>query len=126
MTLPVSIRPLEAQDSPFVMSSFLRSYRDEGGNASLSNEVYYALYKPRANRLVDRSTVLVITPEDDAWQILGWIAFEDVTLHYAYVKSTYRRMGLFDRLYRAAKAPTIITCTGRLIVPLSDRYHFTF
>lgn len=126
VALPLSIRPMEPQDAPFVMSSFLKSFRGEGSNASMSNELYFRMCKPLAERLVSGPDVLVITPTEDTWQILAWIASYGRNLEYAYTKSTYRRMSMFDRLFEAAGRPTIIKRTGRLIVPLAARYHFTF
>ncbi len=127
----ILIRPAVDSDHACVISNFLKSYRLEGRNQHMSNAVYYAHFTRAAVAMAHGTVLVAVNPEDD-WQILGWLALEPgdgVRLAYAYVKSPFRRMGIFTRLLSHANpegAPVTAARTGRLFIPLRDRFDITF
>lgn len=94
-------------DVPFLMSSWLKSYRRSPHTRKWSDFTYFARQRPLCEMLLARSQVLVARPLDWPEGIFGWIAFEKPSdgfvLHYGYVKSPYRRLGVARRLLEYAQ-----------------------
>lgn len=127
MTLPIRIRPPTAEDLPVIVNSWLLSARDEGTCSLMTDDVYYAIHRPRVTGLLARCTTRVACNPDDAWQVYGWLCSEPGVLHYGYTKATFRRCGVFDRLFGAAGLHgSIATATGYKWAPLTAKYALRF
>lgn len=124
MTPPLRIRDWDLEDWPFVLSSWLRSYHDrpsESPAVDVPNELYFAdagQHGIVTSIFNDVDTRIVVACSEDDWRaIFGWAAFgptEPATLHYVYVKSPYRKLGvaraLLSRLTDEPQ-PETIHCT---------------
>jgi hypothetical protein len=104
----LSFRTHTDADLPFIHSSWASSYYD-GTHAKkyLTPNEFHTYHRQIRERYLARSNkqVLVCTPDDDHWHIIGWIATETipsaVILHYLYVKALFRSKDDDD------KGPTI-------------------
>lgn len=120
--IPVLLRRADPKsDIPFVTNSWLKSYRDAFAVAGIPNRLYYYYHHKVLEHLLPRSVVVVACSEDDSDQILGWIAAEMLenqvlVIHYCYVKSTFRGLGiasmLVDTLLKS-EAPSAVMYTHR-------------
>lgn len=105
MRLPeghVTIRRAQSSDLPFVFSSWLNSYESSGWARGVRRRTYFTRHHAVVSELLSRPScvVLVAALEEDPDVILAWAALEPVssTVHYVYVKESWRRLGLARRL----------------------------
>lgn len=89
MKSPIAARIATSEDLPFVYSSWFKSHRPYAKHVSAS------ILTEEIRRLVQRSKIIVAVSADYPDEILGYSVSDggDV-LHFAYVKSVYRRMGI--------------------------------
>lgn len=100
------LRPFDrARDESFVYSGWLHSFRrgNEQAHTTPAN-VYFRGHHDVISGILDRPTtkIAVLAAEDDHSLIYGWLCHEVYQdkwlMHYAYVKSSFRRFGLGRRL----------------------------
>ena len=129
----VVLRALEETEVNFVYHSWLRSLRS--GNSfykRIPSIIYFENHRKRLYRILDRSHCLVATPKDHPEIVVAYIVWENLDddreiIHYIYVKSDYRVMGLANLLVEVAAADREIITTHRtdsLPQKGSDRYIF--
>ncbi len=107
MSLPLKLREAEADDLNFILSSWLKSFRDAQRIPDQksavwfnwprpSNEVFFNFQQKLIVRLLQRSKCLVAVNPEDLSQVYGFIVYENNPdiIHYVYVKSTFRKMGI--------------------------------
>lgn len=133
MMLPDStVRDMVPRDLPWVMDSWLRSYRDHT-TAKLTKSMPRIEYGRRWRRLVEaliaRSRVVVLTPSFDEATILGWACVEaGAWLHYCHVKPEFQRFGVARTMFDATitRGPVLYshrtTCWEKIHVPESWAY----
>lgn len=126
---PVVVRTITPDDRGFVISSFLRSQRNEGDRGLIANDTYFAFMRPEAERIASGPVLIAHAPHDQ-WLILGWLGYEaePLALSYAYTRFSFRRMGVFDSLLRSLPATEHLPCrhVGRPFAALRARYGFTY
>jgi hypothetical protein len=110
------LRPGEPADLDFIVDSWRRSY-DDAPNTRCPGGLpeYIATQRQVIEQCLKTSSVLVAyprAPEEDTWQILGWVCFRKgprslTVLHYVYVKPSWRRKEerVGTALLRAALEP---------------------
>ncbi len=109
MTVALTIRTSTAQDLPFIWNSWLKSYRDNNGQAkAVASETYFTEHRALVGALCKRSAILIACAADYPEQIYGYAVFEAfagpmLVLHYVYVKRTYRRFGIASELVAKAR-----------------------
>jgi GNAT superfamily N-acetyltransferase len=83
-------------DEPFVHSSFHTDYWQNGKHHNPLWEVYAPEMDQHIDRLIRRSTVYVAYYADVPDEILGYSILDKDgdTVHFVYVKSVYRKMGI--------------------------------
>lgn len=104
----IDIREAVAEDVPFLYDTWLRSYRDGSRTAKQVNgKLYFDSQRKVIDRIISTpgcSTLVAVNPSDHG-QIFGWLCGEalqqSIVLHYGYVKSTFRKHGVFGALVRA-------------------------
>ncbi len=92
-----------ARLSPFILDSWLKSFRKSRKAGVVPNNLYTPVYTETIRQLLSRCAQ-VLTAVD---QILGWLCHERTSdgqpvVHYAFVKSRYRRRGILRSLLTAA------------------------
>lgn len=97
----VSVRQMVASDAPFVLDSWLTSFRDNNPEAKLvPSPVYRSMQRFCIDRILSKpdTRVLVACNPGAQWQILGWAAVGESAgqgvLHYLYIKQDYRGFDL--------------------------------
>lgn len=103
----VCIRAGTIKDLPFILNSWLTSYKKESyWGRVLRTSIFYDNHKLILASILDTAEVLVMHHADDQDNILGYIVFhphnDSVNLHYIYVKTLYRGLGFARRLLREA------------------------
>lgn len=104
----LAIRPGQEADLPFVFNSWLKSFKTRSQFARrITDEVFYRWHKLVVSRILQRpgTQLLVATPEGEPDTILGYLVMEqqDVqVLHFAYVKTSFRRFGIARALVKSA------------------------
>lgn len=100
--LAVLVRPAEAADIPFIFNSWLRSFRTGSLCANVANSIYFVEHHKVLEKLLKRSEVLVACEPSDPTNIYGYLCYEKIqdifVLHYAYVKHTFRQLGVANSL----------------------------
>lgn len=100
----IDYRGPEASDTAFIMKSWLDGQRHQGDRSLMTNNVYYVNEKKRLEDLLKKSHVTILCNPDDANQIFGYLVYSLVSdlfiIHYAHVKSLYRRLGIMQKLIR--------------------------
>lgn len=91
------------EDLNFIYSSWLKSQRNNLEFKEMSNEDYYDTTKRIINSLINRSSISVACSPDDPKHLYGYIVFEGDTVHFLYVKFTYRKFGIARSLFAAAQ-----------------------
>lgn len=87
------------EDSPFVFSSWLRSFRSARCNHLIPKDIYFANEKACIERTLVTNSLLfgVLANPEDQRHIIGYVIAEmdpqRIIVHWCYVKSTFRRMG---------------------------------
>lgn len=113
----VVLRAVEESELNFIYHSWLRSLRS--GNQFYKNipgAEYFDNHRKRLYRLLDRSSCIIATPRDHPDIIVAYIVWEspegdDTIIHYIYVKSDYRKMGLGGLLVEVASGGKNIIAT---------------
>lgn len=114
----LSYRAATAEDIPFIQSSWGSSYYAGTQAVKLltPNEFHFC-HRPLRERFIEQTNkqIIVCTPDDDRWLILGWIAVEVIpsasVIHYVYVKSAFKGQGIARELIRRTvkSSPVIFT-----------------
>jgi hypothetical protein len=103
------IREHTKEDLNFIFSSWLSHQKQGFPNPIIPSRFYFKGETDRITRLLDKSKVYVACPEDEPTQILAWICITTEpteVIHYAFTKSSFRKIKLFDSLLRFA-VPTL-------------------
>ena len=103
MDFPVRVRPLESGDRAFVLNSWLKSNRDSFMVRRIPNTIYYEKHHSLVEHLLATANTLVICDPDSPNVVYGYVCFDitgadELVLHYAYIKQSFRRMGLMRAL----------------------------
>jgi hypothetical protein len=111
MQAPIGIRPAREEDAPFILGSWINSYRDGSPDAKrIPSWFYFAHHRPLLQAILARPTVIPLVahdPEEDS-VIYGYLVAErgladrDV-VHYVYVKEPWQRLKICTRLLEAAE-----------------------
>ena len=86
-----------ATDQAYIIASWLKSYRQAEECWRISTEVYFAMYRPVVETLLEREVVDVAWEADLPDAILGWRcrSADSTLLHYAHVRrDRWRRCGI--------------------------------
>lgn len=105
----VDIRPMIEKDFPFVISTWLKSYRyNSPFGKKLKNAIYFKFHHAIAERVLKRQScrVYIGCSREDPDIILGYIIFELLDtpeafniVHYIYTKESFRKLGIAARLF---------------------------
>lgn len=92
----ITIRYNDEDDQHFIMSSWLRSFKNSNYAGPIQNNLYWKVYQQVIEQLLDRDGVVILiacNPEKET-QIFGYIVveenFETPVVHWLYVKQPFR------------------------------------
>lgn len=95
------------RDAPFIYKSWLVNFRSSNDlEQVIDKHIYFENHKKIIEKILGESTcLLAVNPEDDH-QIFGYIVYQKIKslkiLHYTYVKSPYRKLGIATMLKKIA------------------------
>lgn len=128
----IDLREGTAEDHNFIYSSWLKSHREAEANRHLPNEVYYGNHKKVVQRILPASKIIVACDAASPEHIFGYAVYDIVggvvILHYIYVKSPYRMMGIANKMMKELKtdavedAPVIATHVTRMFDILKPKW----
>jgi len=100
--LPILLRPANAADVGFLFNAWLKSFRNSEFASSIPNEIYYSEHHKVIENLLQNYQVVIACNQEDTSQIYGFICagLTDTifTVHYLYVKHTFRKLGIATEL----------------------------
>ena len=99
------IRDLRDEERAFVLSSWLKSYRNAPHMRLVDNDTYYAKQAANIIAMLDCSQCLVAADPEEDTVLWGFIVVEYDYCHYAYVKHLMRHHGIARSLWHAAGKP---------------------
>ena len=102
MTLQIAIRLHEATDEDFIYSTWMKSFRDNSYARAVPTQLYNIGQRKRINKILSKEgvNVLIACDAETPELIYGYAVMERTpdVLHYVYVKSAYRKLGIAKAL----------------------------
>lgn len=103
-------RPAQTEDIPFILDSWLKSWRVCDAAGTIRNDLYYATQRATIEGLIGRGAEFIVaSPTNKPEHILGWVCYEHnpefALVHYLYVKDPYVRLGLQAELVERVPGP---------------------
>lgn len=109
------IRPHMPDDMNLIYNSWLKSAKED---FDIPNSQFFDSYRDHINEVMANSQILVACDPLDPKFVHGYIVYQQVDdlfiLHWAYVKSSFRKMGVMSTLIKSVfpafkQEPLIIT-----------------
>lgn len=99
-----SVRPGTKDDLPFVIDSWMSSFRSSSFAGDVDAKTYYKHQRQRVISALtaEGSKLLILHAEGSPETIIGWVCHNGPVLHYLYVKGSFRKMGLAEVLVNSA------------------------
>jgi GNAT superfamily N-acetyltransferase len=106
MSLAHSLRPATAEEYGFVIKPWLQELRDLPTTRWISDAVFFQGHGRVISALLQNASVVVACDPEAHGHLYGYACFTIAppTLHWLYVKSTFRRMGIGGALLRHVRA----------------------
>lgn len=100
--MTLRVRLAKPEDYGFVLDAWRRSYEGAPAVRGADREHYRIEMTRAIRRLCDRAEVRVACDPSDEDTIVGFVAFTDNELHYAYTKQDFRHIGVAKQLLEGA------------------------
>lgn len=104
----IEFRQATTADEAFIFDSWLRSQWKLDAREKMPSTIFFAGQRQRIDRLLPRSRVIIAYSPADATEALGYVVAEaswkTACVHWLYVKSTFRRLGIASRLLQVTLA----------------------
>lgn len=113
LEIPISIRPMTADDAAIVYDSWSRSMADELGIEDPDEKRRFVReQKPLVASLLERGKTYIACARKDPREVLGWICVEppDI-LHFVFVKKPQRTGKIATRLVQHSQLPKAARCS---------------
>jgi len=108
-SLNIQLRLADVKDIPFLFSAWLKSYRVAKAVESIHNNIYYAEHHKVLEHILQHFQVLIASDKSDDSHIYGFAVGGKIeginTIHYVYVKQTFRRLGIASALLKHFEIP---------------------
>jgi len=99
-----NIRRATPADSNFITNSWMQSYRKSDFAKYIPTYAYNTGHHALVKLAIDRSITFCAVAKDDENQIFGWLCIEPPqTMHYIYVKHSFRDLGIAASLIEHSK-----------------------
>ena len=117
----IKIREADARDLNFILATWLRSFKSSSPfTKRIKNKIYYQFHHELIRKLLQTAKVLVAADGVDDSVIYGWLVVDELErndaivgkwaiVHYTYVKSAFRGLGIAHDLWKAAALHPDIT-----------------
>lgn len=98
----VTIRDPKPEDINFILSTMLKGlFYGSKFWAEVDQTSFFSNYEPFIKHLMLRSQIKIACLDDDQDVILGYSMANGNTLHFLFVKKSYRKLGIGKLLYPA-------------------------
>ena len=104
------IRSQREDDTAFILSSWLKSYRQSPLVRLVDNDIYYREQAKLVMSALEGSVCLLAVDPEDNDVIWGFIVFRVNRVEYIYVKHLMRLNGIAKQLWIAADRPLVANC----------------
>lgn len=121
--MTIAHRPASASDRPFIIDSWVSSYRTSHSAGMISMDSFHRVMWPEVERVLDLPGTLTVvayetTAPDSVADLYGFVCADFLDsiplVHYVYTKGSYRRAGIAAGLMKAInidpRAPFRFTC----------------
>lgn len=99
------IAPHDVEELPFIFDSWSRSFRKSPWAGCVPNYLWEQVVRACATEILDRGAdVLVALAPGETRRVMGYSVAEPGVLHWLYVKTDYRKLGIGRKLLSAATA----------------------
>jgi len=105
------IRDFVESDRNFILSTWLRAFREAPQNRYVPTDIFYDRMQPIVWRVMSRHRPRIMCIADEPNHIVGWICGTQDLLAFLYVKRHSRGCGLAGRLLEDLGLNGIIRCT---------------
>lgn len=92
----INYRPATSADVPFILDSWMKSWRMSSWAGTIPNNRYYDVQRDCIEQLIARGMDILVAAHAGTDRILGWVAYEltqdapaRTVIHYLYVKDPY-------------------------------------
>lgn len=107
LDLGVRIRKFCEADKNFILSSWMKSYRNEAAVHSVTNDVFFYSHQVLIGEIAKTADIFLACAHDNPDEVWGWLCTQagpdgSLIVHYAYTKQRFRRLGLGRQLLEAA------------------------
>lgn len=117
----IVIREYRLDDRPFILNSWLRSYKESLFAAEIRDNIYYKWHGEIIHKILERGTtkVLIAASREDSDVIVGYLVTERIRgydiAHYVYVKRAFNGLGICKLLFELGplKYASHMTKAGR-------------
>ena len=99
--MSLKIRPMKDEDTNFILSTWLKSYREYGPSPVPESSIYYKEHQKHIKSLLSSESIVACTEDEE--QIVGFLVATNQTAHYVYVKAVFRKFGVANRLIDSVK-----------------------
>jgi hypothetical protein len=98
--IEILVRDPQPSDINFLLSTFLKGlYYGSDFWQLVDQDAYFSNYEPFIKNLMLKCDIKIACLADDQDVILGYSMFKNDTLHFIFVKKSYRKLGLAKTLY---------------------------
>lgn len=107
--MDITLRGPNQKDSSFIVSSWLRSTREQA-DSDIELDVHYKDYRQFILNLLETDPIILIAcSKEDPDYIMGYAVHDDNVLYYMYVRYALRRQGVGKKLLKEMGDITHIT-----------------
>lgn len=102
---PFSIRLVQSSDIAFIYSTWLNATKyDSDIGKNIRKSVFFEHYRLVIDHILSKETtnVLVACKPDEPSVIFGYLVSEPETIHFCFVKESFRNLGIARSLYESA------------------------
>lgn len=113
-TAEISLRSLQPNDINFLYSTFLRgAYYGNDFYKKIDKQAFFEHYERVLAHMLAKPSLNVVIAclADEPDIILGWVAYEGKTLHWAYTKDAWRRRGIANKMLISCNISTVTHLT---------------
>lgn len=135
--LPIKYRSQSDNDTGFLYSTWLKSYRQMPYAQNMSNDTFFHHHKQIIKDILDKPNTIVtfIVEDTDPDHIYGYSVVERLgdaaIIHYIYVKHAYRKLGLAESLLKTqipllGSKLTFVTHESRHHKQFKDKFNIEY
>ncbi len=103
----VTTRGAKGEDLNFILSTWLKSYKDSDFGRSIPNEIFFSFHQSLIRKIIghEHNAVTILCAPEDPNQIIGYIVYNTKApiVFFTYMKFSFRRLGLAKMLFNKVK-----------------------